>query len=52
MFTSGSNDLKPFTMAAALRVRERASTMTMTGNPSSFARYAVDPTSSSPLRPS
>ena len=52
MFTSGSKVLKPLTMAAALRVSERASTITMTGSPSSLARYAVEPTSSSPLRPS
>ena len=52
MRTSGSKALKPLTIAAALLVSERASTMRITGKPRSLARYAVEPMSSSPLRPS
>ena len=52
ILTSGSNDLNPFTTAAALRVSERASTTRITGNPSSLAVYAVDPRSPSPENPS
>ena len=52
MFTSGSKEANPLTMAAALRVRDLASTTSTTGSPSSFARYAVDPLSPSPVKPS
>lgn len=37
ILTPGSNERKPLTIAAALLVRERASTTSMTGSPRSFA---------------
>ena len=52
ILTSGSKSLNPRMMAAALLVSDPASTTRTTGNPSSFARYAVDPTSPSPVNPS
>lgn len=52
ILTSGSKDRKPLTMAAALRVRDRASTTSITGSPRSLAMCAVEPRSPSPEKPS
>ena len=38
ILTSGSKDLNPLISAAALRVRDLASTIRITGNPRSFDR--------------